>query len=346
MRARAHSQDRANGDLVSPVTIVVLTHIPFSSGYHKYKLDVLKLCLRSIHQYTATPYRLLVFDNGSGEQAKRFLQQELERGSIDTLLRSECNIGKIGAFQIIFPAVKSRVVAYFDDDVFVYPGWLKAHLEILETFPQVGMVSGAAIRERFTHAVTSDLQFAAEHEDVALERGRFLPEQTERDFVESTGRWWPKYQAETAHIEDLRLRYKGISAFATANHFQFVSPTASISRALPAEWSGRLMGQMRELDERMDELGFLRLSTASRCVRHLGNQLTPEYRSLVEPLGLRMIIRSRPALEVFMRRVLVKIPGVKRLNFQANRWLYNRMNSERQGRMKPDSIGQGMGAER
>jgi len=304
------------------VDIVVLTHIPYMSGYHKFKLDVLKVCLESIRRHTRTDYRLLVFDNGSSPVVQDYLNREFADGRLHSLIRSERNIGKIGAFQMIFRALQGTYAAYFDDDVYAYPGWLEAHLEILNTYPQVGMVSGSAIRERFSHAIESNLCFAEQHAEVELLRGRFLPETTEREFVESTGRWWPHYYEATAAIQDIQLTYRGVSAYAAANHFQFVAPVAVMREALPVEWSGRLMGQMRELDERIDDLGYLRLSTMERCTRHMGNQLSPEYQPLLEELGVSCVRRSRSALVIFLRRVLVKLPGLKRLNAWLNKQLY------------------------
>jgi len=313
-------QRRVSEDEV--VDVVVLTHIPFASGYHKHKLDVLKVCLASIRAHTRLPYRLQVFDNGSAPFVRRYLSEELASNRIHSLIRSEHNIGKIGAFQMMFRSLQGTYAAYFDDDVYVYPGWLESHLDILRTFPGVGMVSGVGIRERFTHAVKSNLRFATEHEGVQLLRGRFIPEETEREFVESTGRWWPRYQSETADVLDLMLNFKGLAAYGAANHFQFVAPLAVMREAIPREWSGRLMGQMRELDERIDELGYLRLSTIERCARHLGNRLEPALRTLVENVGLQPVQRGRTSLVVFLRRVIVKVPGIKRINARVNKRLY------------------------
>ena len=44
-----------------------------------------------------------------------------------------------------------------------------------------------------------------------------------------------------------------------------------ITQFLPSEWSGRLMGQMHELDIKLDAGGYLRLSTVERTTRHMGN---------------------------------------------------------------------------
>ena len=69
----------------------------------------------------------------------------------------------------------------------------------------------------------------------------------------------------------MRLTYKGIQTFASAGHYQFVSPKEAILRALPATWTGILMGQMRELDVAIDRLGLLRLCTTPPTLRLLGN---------------------------------------------------------------------------
>ncbi len=63
---------------------------------------------------------------------------------VDDLLLSQRNIGKIDALRILFNAAPGEIIAYNDDDIFFYPGWLEAHLEILDSFPKAGMVSGAA----------------------------------------------------------------------------------------------------------------------------------------------------------------------------------------------------------
>ncbi len=64
-----------------------------------------------------------------------------------------------------------------------------------------------------------------------------------------------------------------VEAIGAANHFQFVTPKKIILQALPSEWTGKLMGSMIELDQAIDDLGYLRLSTVQRYTRHLGNTL-------------------------------------------------------------------------
>jgi hypothetical protein len=58
------------------ITIAVLNYIPFLSGFYASMLDVLRVCLNSIYETADLPYDLLVFDNGSCEEARQFLADE------------------------------------------------------------------------------------------------------------------------------------------------------------------------------------------------------------------------------------------------------------------------------
>ena len=133
------------------VTAVVVTYIPHLEGYFSQRLEILKATLTSLRR-TETPFDLLVFDNASCPPVVDYLLDLRRAGHIDYLLLSRRNVGKIGAFQIAFPAAPGEIIAYCDDDILFYPGWLEAQLRVLEAFPQVGMVSGVPVRDAATHA--------------------------------------------------------------------------------------------------------------------------------------------------------------------------------------------------
>ncbi len=275
------------------VTVAVLTHVPELAGYFRQRFDVLRLSLSSLLANTGAPFDLLVFDNGSCAPVVEYLKGLRDAGQIDYLLLSSRNIGKIGAFQILFRAAPGEVVAYSDDDVLFLPGWLQAHLEVLDAFPQVGMVSGVGIRVRFLDQTRANQAFAAQT-GVASLQGKFIPDDWEREFVANTGRDWEAYRRKTAPIQDLMLEMNGVQAFAAANHFQFVSPRKVILEALPQEWGGQLMGQMVELDRQIDDLGYLRLSTRQRTVRMMGNVVDEPLRALAGELGLPLAPEAPP----------------------------------------------------
>jgi hypothetical protein len=167
-------------------------------------------------------------------------------------------------------AAPGDIIAYCDDDVFFLPGWLERHLEVIDTYPNVGAVTGMYIKPHMKEGISSTLKFA-ESPDVQAEHGMLVEKELEQHYIDQTGRTWEKYQDEIAGLEDVRLTYKGVQTFISAGHYQFAAKKATILQALPSVWTGNLMGQMRELDVAIDQLGLLRLCTTPPTLRLLGN---------------------------------------------------------------------------
>jgi len=304
------------------VTVAILTHIPYIEGYFEQRLQILKLVISSLLTHTSLPYDLLVFDNGSCPEVVDFLQEQKEVGDIDYLLLSRENIGKIGAFRILFSAAPGELVAYSDDDILYYPNWLQAHLEILDNFPDAGMVSGVPVRNASQHATDSLTKFVENQSDeITSTYKRAIPDDWEMDWAISTGRNPEEVINQFKDTQDLVLTkngsdgYDSISAIGSANHFQFVTSRDLILKALPSKWSGKLMGSMTELDEAVDDMGFLRLSTTERYTRHLGNTLTPEKIEEVQSLGIpfRPEQIKNQQVRFHKKRFLFRIPGSRKL---------------------------------
>ena len=279
------SRGRETAYKPSRVTLAVLTHLPEASGYFQHRFDVTRLCIESLIAHTSRPYDLLVFDNGSSPQLVEYLRALNQAGKIDYLMLSHRNIGKIGALQRIFNAAPGEIIAYTDDDVFFLPGWLEEHLKILETYPNVGLVTGFYIRAHVAYAMQSVNKFI-ERENPSVTHGLLLEEEWIAHFNENMGRTRAQYNEETAGLEDIALTYRGVSAYASAGHHQFVAPKEVLLHALPSEWQGKLMGKMRELEEEIDRLGYLRLSTRHPVTRLLGNVISPKMAEEARGYGL------------------------------------------------------------
>jgi glycosyltransferase involved in cell wall biosynthesis len=269
------------------VTVAVLACVLSADGYFRYRFDVLKLMLAAMRVNTQVEHDLMVFDNGSYPEVGEYLNGLKEQGAIDYLVQSKRNIGNFGALRMMFNSAPGEVIAYLDDDVFVYPGWLKNQLKILEIFPQVGMVSGVPVRMAARHASES-LNSLLENPPAGLQvlPGRHIPDEWEYDWAVSTGRRADEFMEETRGWEDMLLRYNQVEAIGSANHFQFVGYREVLKQGLPDSWDQRLMGDMVEFDQRLDGLGYLRLSTPDRFVRHIGNTINAELSAEAEALGL------------------------------------------------------------
>jgi len=254
------------------VTVAIVTYLPFLSGYYSQGLDVLKASLSSLHENTSHPFDLMVFDNGSDEGVRSFLQDQYSQGKIQYLVLSEKNLGKGGAWNFIFGAAPGEYLAYADGDIFFQKDWLSKSLEILQTFPNVGMVTARPLRSKERY-YSKTLEWAQHVDAAVLEKGQYLDWEVYNQHTQSCGVSIEQSQEWFHESHDWRVQYKGTTAFAGAAHFQFLAKKRDLQELLPFEMD-KPMGQVRRLDEKLNEAGYLRLMTAEPLVAHMGNTLS------------------------------------------------------------------------
>jgi glycosyltransferase involved in cell wall biosynthesis len=320
------SRNRDTGFAPARVTAAVLTHVTNGEGYFEHRFEVLRLCIESLIATAGDDVDIMVFDNASSQQVVDYLNAMKSADRIQYLTLSSRNIGKMDALQMIFRSAPGEIIAYTDDDVLFLPGWLDAHLKILETFPKTGMVTGFYIRSQMAFSIKSTLEFANRF-DVNAERGQLIEQKWEQHYLDNMGRTWERYREETLNLEDVRLTYEGVQALSSAGHHQFVAYKEVLLKALPEDWSGRLMGKMREFDDAVDKLGYLRLNTPQPVTRLLGNVLSEDNAAEAHQLGLianAPTVTSRPS--GFVQRI-GRIPLVNGLARKLYNWLYKVINA-------------------
>jgi glycosyltransferase involved in cell wall biosynthesis len=288
----------------SPVTVAIVSYIPFLGGYYTHSLEVLKACLNSIWESTEQPFDLLVFDNASCPEVRAYLEQAHNEKRIQYLVLSDKNVGKGGAWNFIFQSAPGEFIAYADSDIRFYPGWLSSSLEILRAFPQAGMVTARPMRtpEAFYDRT---LEWARNQPEVTLENGIYIPWEVYRQHVLSLGTEEDQARQWYDSRSDWRLTYQGVQALVGAAHFQFTVRKETIQHFLPFNMD-RPMGQVRSLDEQINQAGYLRLTTCQPLVTHMGNQLVED--------SLSNVISPKPS-----QRRLVDANLIRKLLL----WLYD-----------------------
>lgn len=255
------------------ITVAVVSYIPFLGGYYAESLAVLKACLDSLWQNSEQPFDLLVFDNASCSPVRTYLNEMAQAGRIQYLVLSDKNVGKGGAWNLIFAAAPGEIIAYADSDIYFNPGWLSASLQILEAFPEAGMVTARPLRTPEKY-YTNSLEWARQQPDVTLENGQYVPWEVYREHVASLGTSDEQARQWFESRSDWRVTRNGVSALISAAHFQFTARKSTLQEFLPFEMD-RPMGQVRSLDELMNERGYLRLTACQPLVKHMGNRLEP-----------------------------------------------------------------------
>ena len=104
------------------VTIVVVPRERFSCT---------ESSLESIYQYTEVPFKLVYVDGNSPAKVKKYLQSEAKNRGFK-LIRTNHYLSPNHARNIGLGHVDTKYLVFFDNDVVVSPGWLKALMNCAE----------------------------------------------------------------------------------------------------------------------------------------------------------------------------------------------------------------------
>jgi hypothetical protein len=168
---------------------------------------------------------------------------------------------------------------------------------------------------------TQTINAFASWDGVQVRRGQLIPRELEQHYIDNMGRDWDSYQQEVAGLEDIEFTYQGVSALASAGHHQFVAPRQLILDILPG-WDSNLMGRMIELENSIDQQGYLRLSTPEPVTHLLGNVISAENAAEAQRLGLTTRAGAPKPSNTSLSSRIARLPVINRLILG----VYNRLH--------------------
>ncbi len=202
-------------------------------------------------------------------------------------------MGKAGAWNWIFAAMPNELICYADSDVLFRPGWLEASLQVLKAFPQAGMVGAQPSfydvmdGEGKAHlSLLGDSRYApAEYQP---------PVEVIDEYVLGIGASGELAdQFYHAALPSFVQQELGVQAVMGASHMQFIIPRDVARQVVPLPAAhGLLRRETMSLDHKIDQLGYLHLSTTHPYVFHMGNTINE--RLLSEVNAITAGVSNRP----------------------------------------------------
>ena len=269
MRTEMNPNRRTKADGYAPYIASSIVHLPNFKGYHEQRFEVVKTSLTTMRENAGLDCDILIWDNGSCQEFRDWLLDEYKPDGVVLGPNVGLTSGRAGLLRIVPP---ETIIGLADDDMYYYPNWFKASVDLMRSYPNVGQVSGWPVRTQMRWGNNFTIKWARKY--AVYEEGKFIPEQWDRDFCTSIGREWDFHVHYTKNDMDKRITYQGKQAYAVAHHCQFVCKAGNLVDIL--RQNKEAMSDDKVLDNAVDGAGFLRLTTVERYVRHIGNVLDDE----------------------------------------------------------------------
>jgi glycosyltransferase involved in cell wall biosynthesis len=267
--------------------LATITYIPSCDGYFRDSLAIFKIMLESLHQNTSEAFDLLVFDNGSCPEIQDELLRLHHQGAINWLYFSRDNLGKTGAQNWIFSAMPNEWIGYTDSDVLFRKGWLKASWEIIDHFPEAGMVGAQPCYFDVLKGqgqAQDSLKSKSGYQISSFTPAKWVTDEYCRG-INAAAEQAGKYHSKRLQV--IKTQKGDFKAILGASHMQFLMPAKLAKSILPLPYrSGLSQEEDRQLDLRIDQSGRLHLSTLEPLVVHMGNVLDDWVTGLVNAAGI------------------------------------------------------------
>ena len=266
MRTEMNPNRRTKADGYAPYIASSVTHLPNFEGYHQERFEVVKTSLTTMRENAGLDCQILIWDNGSCQEFRDWLLNEYKPEYVVLSNNVGLSNARAGLIRMLPPDV---ILGVADDDMYYYPDWFKAQVELMNYFPNVGQVSGYPVRTQMRWGNKRTLEWA--RKVAVVEEGGFIPAEWDRDYCTSIGRDYEWHKKQTENDWDYRITYRGVQAYAFAHHCQFICKVKLLANLM--SFTTEAMSDDKPFDWAVDNTGMLRLTTINRYTRHIGNVL-------------------------------------------------------------------------
>src|SRR3989338_3812064 len=104
--------------------------------------ELTKQCVNSVIRHTDFPYRLIIVDNASADETKRYLEGLAKRDDVCVrLIRNEENLGNSKGANQGIRSSDAEYVCILDNDTIVTDHWLSEMVKVAEADAKIGVVN-------------------------------------------------------------------------------------------------------------------------------------------------------------------------------------------------------------
>lgn len=255
--------------------VIVPVYVPnLDDDYFVDCLDILKLCIESLLATIHSKTTISIINNACCEEVSSYLRNlYTKHDSIDQLLDSKVNLGKVNALYSIIKGNLEPLVTISDADVLFLPGWQQAVEKVFGDFPKAGMVSPAPNTILYDSSFVNATFYHGFMRGIIKFRDVIDPDGLNK-FQESIGRVLYK----KIHLEKfLTLTQGEKEAVIGCGHFVATMRAQVFQEAPKSPSQFKIVGGSEKtyIDKPNDDAGFLRLATMDNYAYHLGNKIEP-----------------------------------------------------------------------